>query len=188
MSSAWRKQREKKLADNLKATGIPPIYQNARLGDFETAQHLPLGESVYITGPRGVGKTHLVCAMLIDNGLLNPEHTTNVKFVFCTDLLREIKATFDPTANQTEEQVFQKYIDASVLVLDDLGAEKTTDWVLQTLYGIINHRYSHLLPTIITSNLSLGQLAQKLDERIVSRIAGMCTVFSFKGQDRRIRK
>ena len=74
------------------------------------------------------------------------------------------------------------------LALDDIGSEKATDWALQMLYLLIDRRYSQMLKTIITSNLTLDQIADRLDDRISSRIAGMCKIVSIKGKDRRLAK
>src|SRR3990167_9483378 len=72
-----------------------------------------------------------------------------------------------------------------VLIIDDIGAEKMSDWVRQILYYIINEREQRLLPTVITSNFSLQQIAEQIDIRISSRIAGMCKLIKLTGMDRR---
>ena len=61
-----------------------------------------------------------------------------------------------------------------MLILDDLGAEKVTEYVRQSLYTLINKRYLDNLPTFFTSNLSLDEIAARLDDRISSRIFEMC--------------
>ena len=70
--------------------------------------------------------------------------------------------------------------------MDDMGAEKTTDWSMSTLYVLIDKRYSEMMPTIITSNLTVAEVADKVGDRIASRIAGMCKVIELKGKDRRL--
>lgn len=82
--------------------------------------------------------------------------------------------------------MLRKYLDTPLLVLDDLGAEKTTPWALQSLYVILNKRGSELRQTIITSNLSLDEMSNELSDRIASRIKGMCKVVVMKGKDRRL--
>ena len=74
------------------------------------------------------------------------------------------------------------------LLLDDLGAEKVSDFTLQTLYDLLDRRYGECLETLITSNLTLGQLAEHYGlhgDRLASRIAGMGTTLAIKGKDRR---
>ncbi len=73
-----------------------------------------------------------------------------------------------------------------LLVIDDLGAEKLTDFVRQTTYYILNEREQRCLQTVITSNFSLAQIDEQIDSRVSSRIAGMCKVFKFEGNDRRL--
>ncbi len=72
------------------------------------------------------------------------------------------------------------------LVIDDLGVEKSTDYVKQLTYFIINFRESNLLPTYITTNLPPDQLEKIIDQRIASRIAGMCELIRMDGPDQRI--
>ena len=74
------------------------------------------------------------------------------------------------------------------LCIDDLGAEKLTDFVRQITYYIITEREERQLPTIITSNFSLRQIDEQIDSRISSRIAGMCEVLKFGGEDKRLVK
>ena len=79
-------------------------------------------------------------------------------------------------------------MDDKILFLDDLGAEKLTDFVRQITYFILNEREQNELTTVITSNFSLKQLDEQIDQRISSRIAGMCEILKFTGDDRRIKK
>lgn len=74
-----------------------------------------------------------------------------------------------------------------ILIIDDFGAEKLTDFVRQITYYILNEREQRLLPTIITSNFSLAQIDEMIDVRISSRIAGMCKVVELTGDDKRIK-
>ena len=70
-------------------------------------------------------------------------------------------------------------------MLDDLGSQRTTDWVLDRLYLIINHRYEQLLPLVVTSNLPPEELKQQVRERIVSRLCEMCHLIKFPRRDYR---
>ena len=73
------------------------------------------------------------------------------------------------------------------LVLDDLGAEKSSPWVLERLTLIVNDRYENLLPTVVTSNLDLELLEKQIGERIVSRLMEMNQAVLLKGPDYRKR-
>jgi DNA replication protein DnaC len=72
-----------------------------------------------------------------------------------------------------------------VLILDDLGAEKASEWVAETLYILIDDRYGNMKPTVFTSNYSPSELAERLGDRIVSRIMEMCRIIEIKTSDKR---
>ena len=80
------------------------------------------------------------------------------------------------------------YMRSPLLILDDLGVEKTTEWALQALYVVVNRRYLDGRQTIITSNLTLDEVREKLGDRIASRIVGMCHPVRLTGRDRRLQK
>ena len=102
-------------------------------------------------------------------------------------LLMQIKGTFNSDyGTETEESIINKLCRVSVLLLDDVGAEKASEWVKQTLYLIIDGRYGDLKKTYVTSNLTLNQISNQLDDRISSRIAGMTNTIRMAGKDRRL--
>ena len=134
-------------------------------------------ESRYIYGPAHTGKTVLMAHMFLkamQEAYLKAE-PYNIIFINISDLFKQIKQTYDKNTPITEYALIDHYGKCDILFLDELGVEKSTDWVLDILYNIINTRYEQLLKTVITSNLSLPQLATKLDDdRITSRIERMC--------------
>ncbi len=73
-----------------------------------------------------------------------------------------------------------------LLILDDLGAEKPTEWVRERMYEIVNQRYEWMRPIIVTSNLSPAQLAKQVGQRVASRLMEMCEVVELDGRDRRL--
>jgi len=77
---------------------------------------------------------------------------------------------------------------SNFLILDDIGAEKVTDWVEEFLYLVVNTRYEKNHPMIFTSNLPLSKLADKIGDRIVSRVKEMCHIIEIKGEDKRLGK
>lgn len=115
-----------------------------------------------------------------------PFNTPPFGWVTIPELMLSLRSSFREGARQTEEEIISRYSDVTLLVLDDLGAEKSSDFAIQSLYLIIDRRYSREQQTIITSNLSLGEIAEKIGDRIASRIAGMCKVVELKGKDRRL--
>lgn len=75
-----------------------------------------------------------------------------------------------------------------VFILDDIGVEKVTEFVEEFMYLFINKQYEKVFPVVITSNLPLSQLAEKIGDRVVSRIKEMCEIVELKGEDRRLKK
>lgn len=140
----------------------------------------PYREGLFLTGKNGSGKTHLAVAAMREVILSG---NTNCKFIKVPNLLFEIRRAIRSDARDAEEAIITRYLDFHLLVLDELGVEKDTEWTLQTLYLIIDGRDSYLMPTIITSNLSLKGIADKLDLRLSSRIIGMCRLLSLECED-----
>lgn len=143
--------------------------------------------SLYFYGECGTGKTFLAA-------LIAQEFLHNFKTVIFGDvpeLLEEIKRTFDKE-NTSAADVVARYCECDLLILDDMGTGKITDWALTQLYRIINARYSTNKPMIVTSNFDLEGLNKRLAsadsfsaKRIVSRLSEMCEEAYFGTNDRR---
>lgn len=129
-------------------------------------------KGLFINGPIGSGKTHLVSA--IYNELT--AHDVNVEFFVVPDLLEQGKA--DMFDEKGGKDVFGRAKKAKVLILDDLGAHNYTTWTINQLYSLINYRLNNMLTTIITTNLDLEDIDDRLDERIGSRILELCKVYN----------
>ena len=138
--------------------------------------------SLYLYGNCGTGKTHLVVAIARELMLLGKQ----VLFTGVPSLCYDIKKTFQNDSLKTELDAVRAYTSCDYLVLDDLGTEKPTEWVRKTLGYIIYDRDNRLKPTIITSNLSLDEIAKYVDPRMASRINGMGPVIRFQGSDWRL--
>lgn len=130
--------------------------------------------SVFICGDVYTGKTIMAAQMMMCelksiylNAMPNQHNTT--LFVSFSEMLAEIKSTFGGVLST--DAVMNKYLNAHFLVIDDFITTRPTDWVMDTLYHLVNHRYEYLLRTVITCNYSLEELEVLLqDQRIVSRI------------------
>lgn len=138
-------------------------------------------KGLYVWGEAGVGKTVLACSIakaFIKAGWV-------VKYISSPKFIMQLQDSYKDIAEST----YNKLEDVStipLLVIDDIGAEKLTDFVKQAFYFIINEREQWERPTIITSNYSLDDLDTYIDSRISSRISGMCDIIKLEGKDRRL--
>lgn len=115
-----------------------------------------------LRGNYGVGKTHLAAA--IANRQL--EMGNEAVFVSVPDLLDHLRATYRFESDDTYDERFERVRSSKLLVLDDLGVESPTNWAVEKLYQIFNHRYNAKLPTVITTNHELEELERRLRSRL----------------------
>jgi chromosomal replication initiation ATPase DnaA len=130
---------------------------------------------MYIFGPTGSGKTHLAIAVIrymLESGRMQADgkHRT-IKFANVAELLFEIRHTYDSGRfGENEWSHMQKYNNADLLVLDDLGAERTSDWALDVIYRVIAYRDKNGLVTITTSNFDPAEIEKIHGAPVASRI------------------
>lgn len=177
----------------LERAGVPPMYRDA-----EPRPDLLRG--AFITGRAGVGKTHAACGAIrafVDAHVTEVEGTAvyfgpMARFVSAHEWFAMMRSTYNRRGTD-EREVFDRYARSALLVLDDLGKGSKTDWAAERIYMLLDYRYSHRLPTIITSNYDIGEVAALLStdeqsqEAIASRIGGMCRGVRMSGKDRRLR-
>ncbi len=159
------------------------------------------GDGLLITGRVGVGKTHLAVGIL---QALVSERGVKGLFVHYRDLLKQVQNSYNRSAEATEKEILRPIMEAEVLVLDELGAARPTEWVADTVEHILNTRYNDCRTTIITTNLvnappasaSYGAaaaasradtLGDRIGERMRSRLQEMCVVLEMQGEDYRER-
>jgi DNA replication protein DnaC len=154
------------------------------------ADAFPITEKgLFLQGPPGVGKTHLAVAVLRQ---VIATRGARGLFYDTRDLLRVIRSTYDPVNRTAEMDVLRPVIDTDLLVLDDLGAEKSSEWVEETLNLIVNARYSERRTTIFTSNYDDNpdntdpdSLLFRIGFRMRSRLHEMCEFVYLDGGDYR---
>jgi len=199
-----QRQKEQTTKELLLKNGIPDIYLEARLSDFPTKYKTFLNHSLFMYGAVGCGKTHLLTAIAREyiNRTKEDKHLLSIsmfrtignvhtrvypKLVGISNLLYQLKNSYS-NHNESEREILDKIINCPILCLDDFGTSKPTEWNIEILYQIINGRYNNQnrLGTYIASNLRLSEIAKRFDDRIASRIAGMCKTIKLTGKDRRL--
>ncbi len=143
--------------------------------------HLRAGRGLWLYGTVGTGKTTL--AMLVSKAALDAGH--GVAIYSLPRLLAEIRTTYDDSSDRTYTALLDRLAEVDLLHVDDVGTEKTSDWVLEQLYSIINARYEEQRSVLITTNLERDALADQIHERTVSRLEEMCEVLPLYGADQR---
>ncbi len=146
------------------------------------------GQGLYLYSSEvGTGKTTIAVTIANEymhhkmwKAMLEPQ----VVYVVVPELLDRIKSSWDDPDEELTE-LLENLNTAPLVVWDDIGAERPTEWVRERLYTLINKRYTEELPNIFTSNHTIEELKGRLGARIASRIKGMCALVEVKGADNR---
>ena len=136
-------------------------------------------------GQAGVGKTHM--AVSIMNGLMI-RHRLRALYVDVVELLSELRESYNTNRTEggfSELAIIKRYQRSPVLLLDDISVEKTSEWVRDRIFQIVNWRYSNKLITLATSNDHPEDLVDKLGLRTVSRLNGLMDFVEIEGDDKR---
>ena len=198
----WRTEIARQMLSHAR---IPPRYAKCGFSTFVTypndkliravkkarafADAFPVvDKGLMFIGPPGIGKTHLAISVLREvasKGVRGVYYDTR-------SLLSTIKSTYNPVTRASEADILREVMDAELLVLDDLGAERLTDWVEETMNLIVSTRYNERRPTIFTSNYediedieNLDSLLVRVSFRMHSRLREMCEFLEFAGPDYR---
>jgi len=144
-------------------------------------ENLDAGRGLWLHGTVGTGKTTL--AMLVSKAALDAGRT--VAIYSLPRLLAEIRSTFEDGGGGSYTTFMDRLTEVDLLHVDDVGAEKTSEWVLEQLYAIVNARYEEQRSVVITTNLENDALTEQITARTVSRLEEMCTLLPLYGEDAR---
>ncbi len=158
----------------------PGVVAETRRYVDRVDEKLDAGHGLWFVGPPGTGKTTL--AMLVAQAALKAGRS--VAIYSLPRLLNEIRDTH--RAEDSHLALLDRLTGVDLLHIDDVGAERTTEWVLEELYSIVNARYEDERSMVITTNLDHDQLSAQISARTVSRLTEMCVQLPLHGHDRRI--
>ncbi|MBZ9608662.1 ATP-binding protein [Clostridium estertheticum] len=200
------KCREEKIySDRLRFANIPAEFESLTVNSFNTnlykkegskaisqnaktmvanyvksfSKFEELGKGIYFySKTKGSGKTRL--AVSLGNVLLK-NLKQQVKFITCSDLLKEIKNTYNKDSKYSESQLVDSINKVNILIIDDIGVERPTNWVNEMLFSVLDNRMKYNKITIFTSNCAVEELEH--DERLKSRLTKMCIPVKMPEED-----
>ena len=162
-----------KAPESRKTINVACAMIKEYIGAFDEAKSTGMGLYLY-SRTKGSGKTRMAASLANE---IMQKHDTGVKFATSMNILAEIRRTYDNDSEYTESQLLDALVMAEVLVVDDFGTEKATQWVRDKFYQIVNSRYVERKITIFTSNEPIQGL--DYDERITNRIKERCYQIDF---------
>ena len=162
---------------------IPPRFRHAAASHADVVAWCdsfgPDSPSLLILGRTGTGKTHQAI------GAIRTLAAKGVTVGWHADTAPGLFASLRPREGVDTEAEFRKIATAPLLLIDDLGAAKVTEWTEEILYRLINDRYEAILPGLFTSNVPVDELRAALGDRVASRLTEMCQRIVLRGGDRR---
>jgi DNA replication protein DnaC len=160
----------------------PEVLRQVRDFVADIDRNLDRGRGFWFYGDVGTGKTSL--AMVISRAAV--EAGRSVAIYSMPQLLADIRATYEDGAGRSYLDLFRRLSRVDLLHLDDLGAEKSSEWVLEQLYAIVNERWQEQRSMLVTTNLTdRDELREQIGERTVSRLSEMCATIPIMGSDLR---
>lgn len=173
--------RDRRLDNFLPDAGNQEAYKVVTRFQATIDQRLAEGAGVWITGKAGNGKTHLAAALYH----AAREAGNTAVFVTVADLFAKLKSTYGEGAKISEWDLMGPLQQARLLVLDDLGKEKPSEWARERLFIVVNQRYENRRSTVVTTNLSPEVLSERLGEATIDRLTGMCRYLEITSDSRR---
>lgn len=196
--AATKRMAEQRLERRLGAALIPPRFQGKTFDDYRATTpsqrknldtcrdyaaqfpaNLEEGRSLLLLGKVGTGKTHLANAVA---GYVIVQHGCSAVYRTVTGIMQYVKGSFGNGAGYTETDAHEALISPDLLIIDEVGATKPTEFEQATIFNIINGRYEQCRPTIVISNLMPEELPAAIGERCVDRLregGGKALVFDW---------
>jgi len=176
------KKRKEKCLDVMAKAGIPKKFINI-ISDKDYDKYVDDKKGVYLWGETGTGKTVMASSIIREYII---KYGGKIKYISSPKMIMELQDSYK-NDKESPVDILKKLSRVDILFIDDLGAEKLTEFVRQSIYFLINEREQWERPTIITSNYSLSEIDVYIDKRISSRIAGMCSIVKVGGDDLRLK-
>jgi DNA replication protein DnaC len=173
------------VSDMVKDKSARGVVSAVRSFIDEMDENLDSGQGLWLMGDTGTGKTTL--AMLVSKAALELSHS--VAIYSLPKLLARIRRTYDSEpGGDSYLTFFERLTSVDLLHIDDLGAEKRSDWVLEQLYALVNERYEAQRSILVTTNLDPDSLKEQIGDRTVSRLIEICgEPRALLGEDHRYR-
>lgn len=192
LNAAYRKSIQGDLVRAWHGTGVPERFRDVK-PDHDGLSELEFHGGLYMTGPKGTGKTTAACRIL--KAYVRKHQNggwVSARFLSVPDWLASMRGVW----GDREEEAFQSASRCKLLVLDDIGKGKPTEWAMERLFRLVDDRYNGVRATIFTSQYDLGELGERCTvngdaetaDAMVSRIFETCKGVTFDGEDYRRKK
>lgn len=165
---------------------VPLRFKNASWEDIPAPIRKHVEEmketrkGLFLHGGVGTGKTHIAYAV----AKKMYQERLEIKFWNSAELMDAIRKGYDKPFDDTFEELMTF---RGLLIIDDVGSEKLTEWVAERFYLLVNRKYNQMIPMIFTSNFDIQQLAERIGERVASRLVEMSHIIELTGEDKRLK-
>lgn len=196
VADPYRLIENREFAEQAIAENVPAHFRDAEITDPQvqawvegliklnaeskfTIPSIRTGGSLLLAGTTGVGKTYNAY------GAVRALGRSGLRCPWLFTTAADFYAQQRPGGHSDAEGELRRHQRIALLILDDIGASKASEWTEEINYRLINHRYEHELPTLITTNVPPRELANVLGRRVASRLGEMATIVRMVGTDRR---
>ena len=170
----------RRFAHTMDSYPLPQLPAFQQLAAFLSAWDMRRG--LILTGPYGTGKTGLLIAAMREVADRYVDTTHRMLFIPAPDLMDALRAGY---SDGSYDDRIEKLKWIRLLAIDDLGAERPTEWTQEKLFAIVNSRYEHDYPLFATTNYGMQELAERLGPRVLERLLETCDLIAVKGPNLR---